>query len=79
MSELFFCLKTLVLTIALVMVMQIRVGEQTLESHAMAFFQSSSIVTPLNSVAQGAGKLFEDAKTKLRFEAFLAKRKMLKD
>jgi hypothetical protein len=69
MSELFFCLKTFVLTIAIVLALQLQVGERTLESHAMMFMQSSAVVTPLNNVARGAAKMFEDLKEKARKQA----------
>jgi hypothetical protein len=59
MDVLFF-LKTFLLTVAIVLVMQIRVGERSLESHAMSWVQSSVVVAPLNGVAKGAAKMARD-------------------
>ena len=41
MMDFFFFVKTFVLTIAIVLVMQIQVGQSTLETHAMGWVQSS--------------------------------------
>ena len=37
MKEVLFCLKTFILTVAIVLVMQVQVGERTLEHHAMSW------------------------------------------
>jgi len=60
MSEILFCIKTFVLTVAIVLAMQIQVGERTIESHALAWVQTSPLVQPLNRVAQGAAKAAQD-------------------
>ena len=60
MSEFIFFVKTFVLTIAIVLVMQIQVGERSLEVHAMSWVQSSAITTPLNGVKRGAAKMVHD-------------------
>lgn len=65
MSEFVFFLKLFGLTIALVLVMQIQVGEVSLEDHAMSFVQSSSITSPLNAVAHGGAKMFRDASSRI--------------
>jgi hypothetical protein len=56
MSDIIFALKMLGITIALVFLMQIRVGNSTVEQHSLAFIRSSSAVETLNGVAQGAIK-----------------------
>jgi hypothetical protein len=60
MMDLLFFAKTLFLTIALVLVMQIEVGKGSLESHTMAFVKSSAVTGSLNGVAQGGAKLVRD-------------------
>lgn len=60
MMDLMFFVKSFILTIAIVLLMQIRVGSGTIETHAMNFVQSSMIVSPLNTVAKGAAKLVRD-------------------
>ncbi len=64
MDFLFF-VKTFILTVAIVLMMQIQVGTSTLESHAMSWVQSSSVASPLNTVARGAAKLFHDVTAKV--------------
>lgn len=61
MSDILFLVRTFVLTVAVVMVMQINVGERTIENHALAWVQTSPVVAPLNHVAKGAAKLVKDA------------------
>jgi hypothetical protein len=60
MMDVYFFIKSFLLTIAIVLVMQIHVGERTLESHAMSWVQSSYVVAPLNGVAKGAAKMARD-------------------
>lgn len=60
MMDILFFVKTFLLTIAIVLVMQIQVGEKSLETHAMSFVQSSAVVAPLNGVAKGAAKMVRD-------------------
>lgn len=60
MMDIVFFLKTFLLTIAIVLVMQIQVGEKSIETHAMNFVQSSVVVAPLNGVAKGAAKMARD-------------------
>lgn len=66
MSEIFFCIKSLVLTVALVLVLQVQVGDRTLENHAMAWVYTSQVTAPLNGVARGAAKLIRDGEVKAR-------------
>jgi hypothetical protein len=51
-----FVFRTLLFTVLLVLAMQIRVGQNTIEDHVMATLTSSAVVTPINSVATGAVK-----------------------
>lgn len=60
MMDIFFFIKTFILTIAIVMVMQIPVGNRSLESHAMSWVQTSDIVVPLHEAARGASKMVRD-------------------
>lgn len=60
MNDVIFFLKTFVLTVAIVLVMQIEVGHRSIEGHAMSWVQSSAIVSPLNTVARSAGKMVHD-------------------
>jgi uncharacterized metal-binding protein len=60
MMDFLFFVKTFFLTVAVVVLMQVNIGEKSLESHAMTFVQSSAIVAPLNGVAKGAAKLARD-------------------
>ncbi len=76
MSEVFFCIKTFVLTIAIVMVMQVQVGDRTLENHALAWVQTSPLVTPLNSVAHGAAKMIREMTNKAQDQIHHVKRKI---
>lgn len=60
MNDFVFFLKLFGLTIVMVLLMQIQVGEQTIETHAMGWVQTSILVHPLNSVAHGGAKLVRD-------------------
>lgn len=76
MSEIFFCIKTFVLTIAIVMVMQVQVGDRTLENHALGWVQTSPLVMPLNTVARGAAKMIKEMMDKTHSEIHHYKRKI---
>lgn len=56
MGDFLFVLKTLVITIVLVLLMQIKIGTATIEQHSLAWIQNSAITDTLRSVAQGAVK-----------------------
>lgn len=64
MDFLFF-IKTLFLTVALVLIMQIRVGDHTIEAHALSWVKTSAVVSPLNHVARGGAKLLRDLTQRL--------------
>lgn len=60
MMDFLFFVKTFALTLVIVLVMQIQVGNKSIENHALGFVQSSTVVSPLNSVAAGGAKLIRD-------------------
>jgi hypothetical protein len=60
-----FFFKTFTLTVVLVVLMQLQIGEKTIENHALGFVQSSAVVQPLNGVAKGAAKLAKDCGHKI--------------
>lgn len=60
MMDFLFFVKTFLLTVAVVVMMQIKVSEKSIESHAMSWVQSSAVVAPLNGVAKGAAKMARD-------------------
>lgn len=78
MSEALFCIKTFVLTIAIVIAMQIQVGERTIEDHALSWVQTSPVVRPLNGVARGAAKLAQDGWAHARSQAQRAKHEIVR-
>jgi hypothetical protein len=65
MIDFMFFIKTLALTVAIVMLMQIQIGDRTVEKHAVLFVQSSTVASPLNTVARGASKLIHDVTGKI--------------
>lgn len=54
MFHFIFVAKTLAVTLVLVVLLQIRIGETTLEQKAMFFIHDSPIVEPLREVADGS-------------------------
>lgn len=58
--DFFFFVKTFILTVAIVLVMQIQVGDKSLETHAMGWVQASGAAGPLSDVARGASKITHD-------------------
>ena len=65
MIDFLFFVKTFILTVAIVLVMQIQVGDHSLENHTMGWVQSSAVAGPLNTVARGAAKLVHDITAKV--------------
>lgn len=55
-----FVIKVAVLTIAIVWVSQMTVGERTVEDHFKGFVHDSSVTAPLHKVAEGARKISQD-------------------
>lgn len=60
MSDFFFFAKTFVLTVVVVVIMQIEIGQRSIESHALSWIHTSPVVAPLNGAAKGAAKLLRD-------------------
>lgn len=65
MSEFIFFVKCFALTVAIVLVMQIQVGERTVESHAMSWVHTSALVQPMNTAARGGAKVIKDLTEKV--------------
>jgi hypothetical protein len=65
MMDILFFVKTFILTVAIVLVMQIQVGDRSLETHAMGWVQSSGAGGPLGEVARGAAKMVHDVSHKV--------------
>ena len=57
MSELFFIIKSFVLTILIVILMQVKVGETTIEEKTLMWIESSPVVLPLQEVVEGGVKV----------------------
>ncbi len=60
MRDLIFLVKAILLTTIIVLILQIQVGQRTLETHALIWIHTSPLIAPLNTVAQGAAKLYRD-------------------
>lgn len=65
MSELFFALKMTLVTFVLLIFMQIRVGEVTLEEHAHVWIQTATPILFLREVAEGGLSASYDAWSKM--------------
>ena len=61
-GELKFVIKTLIATILIVAIMQIKVGQGTIESKAYQVLAKSKVADFLNDVAQGLVRLGEQTK-----------------
>lgn len=57
MSEVFFVLKSFAVTIALIFLMQVKVGHSTVQHHLMGWLDDSVAVDGLRYVAEGAVNL----------------------
>jgi hypothetical protein len=57
MKEIAFVLKTLVITLVVVVLMQIKVGGLTLEEHASVFIQESWLTDQIQDVGDGLEKV----------------------
>ena len=57
MADMFFMLRMVVFTFIIVVIMQIKIGPATLEQHSQEWLHSSSMVTSLQGVAEGAVKV----------------------
>ena len=57
MAEFIFVLKCLVVTIAILVLCQIRIGQRTIEGHALTWLHRSAVSQTLQDVAEGAVKV----------------------
>ena len=57
MGEVFFVIKTMVITIVVVMLLQIKIGSRTIEQSSMVWIHESAVVESLRGVADGAVKI----------------------
>ena len=53
MGDIFFFVKMIVMAAFFILVMQIRIGQQTIEERSMVWLKESSMVVPLQEVADG--------------------------
>lgn len=60
MMDLLFFIKTVAITLLLIVALQIKVGPSSIENHAVTFFQGSTISQPLTEVAQGGAKIIRE-------------------
>jgi len=60
MSDLFHIAKSIILTLVIVVILQIKVGEFTLEQSVVHWAQQSSIITPVQQVADGGLKVLRE-------------------
>ena len=61
MSEIFFILKSFFLTLVVIIIMQVKVGENTIEEKTLQWIESSPMVSPLQEVASGGVKVVQQA------------------
>ncbi len=52
-EQIWFVIKTLITTLLMVMVMQTRVGQSTIEQHLLGFYYSSSLAVPVQEAVDG--------------------------
>jgi hypothetical protein len=65
MKDVTFFLKLVGLTIVVVVLSQIHVGDRSVEAHAMNWVQDSAMAQPLNGVANGAARMIRDVTGKV--------------
>ena len=65
MKDVTYFFKLLGLTIVVVVLSQIHVGDRSVEAHAMGWVQESAVAQPLNGVANGAARMLRDATGKI--------------
>lgn len=66
MSDFLFAAKALAVTIALVFLMQIKVGDTTVEKYSMSVIQNSVVTSHLQAIAQSAVKIMSVTFYKVR-------------
>ena len=65
MFDIIHFVKYLVMTFLIVLLMQIKIGENTFEQKAHAFIQTSSVTEPLRQVADGGERILRQSWRKL--------------
>jgi hypothetical protein len=65
MKDVTFFLKLLGLTLVVVLLTQIRVGDRSVEAAAMTWVQTSAIAQPIGGVANGAARVVRDVAGKI--------------
>lgn len=60
MMDLYFFIKTLVLTFVFVLFLQIKIGNFTIEQRTQTMIQTSGIVLPFQEAAQGGTQMIQD-------------------
>ncbi len=61
MSELFFIVKSIFLTLVVIILFQVKIGETTLEEKTIYWAQQSSVLQPLHEVAHGGVKVLRES------------------
>jgi len=56
MGDLFFAARMAILTVALIFIMQIRIGTATIEQHSLAWMHDSAMIENLRAIAEGGVK-----------------------
>lgn len=57
MSDLLFIIRMVIITVVVVLLMQIKIGPATIEQHSTEWLHTSSVVTSLQGVSEGAVKI----------------------
>ena len=65
MGEMFFIAKSLVITVVVIVVMQVKVGETTIEQKTLHWIESSPVVLPVQEVALGGVKVVRETWKKI--------------
>lgn len=60
MMDLYFFIKTLVLTFVFVLFLQIKIGNFTIEQRTQTLIQTSGIVMPFQEAAEGGTQMIQD-------------------
>jgi hypothetical protein len=60
MMDFLFFVKTFVLCLVITIVMQIRVGSKTIETHTHGFLETSAAMLPIQGAAHGGAQLIRD-------------------
>lgn len=60
-----FFLRVLIITLVAILFMQIRIGDTTIERHALLFLQNSSLIAPIDETATNISRLVRNGLTRL--------------